>query len=286
MSEEVIIHYVGRRQPPLYGTLSTDITGGDPLPPTATVRFLMRQVGTSTTKVDAPAVVVSEPLNQVRYDWAALDVDTEGFYVGWWRVTISGQDQDTPEFPVWIRAHAPVTNQYVSVEELKTSAQLTGETYADPDIKRSIEAACAAVDSITGRTFTLAAPATRLFTPVSDSWLYIGYVTSITSVLSDTTAWTENTHYYLDGGDTLRVLGGYRFPLAARGVSVTANFGVASVPPEVAEATQIIAAQLVKRKREAVFGVVASTLTGEAIRIARYDPHIDALLGEHTHIEL
>lgn len=282
MSEEPIVHFLNQRQPPLYGTLSTDSVT-DPLPAGATVAFSMREVGSSTLKIDhVAATVTDEPGNIVRYDWAANDVNTAGFYVGWWTVTISGQTEDTPEFPVWIRTHAPVTNQYVSVADLKTSAQLIGESFADRAILRSIEAASNAIDSITGTTFALAASSTRLFTPVSDTYLIIGDVTSVTTVLVDGTAWVQGTDYYLDGNDTLRVLNGKLFTRAPQAVSVTANFGFAAVPPEITEAAEIIAAQLVKRKREAVFGVVATALTGEAIRIARFDPHVDMLLAKHT----
>ena len=242
----------------------------------------MRAVESSVLKVDATATVVSEPLNQVRYDWAALDVDTAGFYVGWWNVTISGQDEDTPEFLLEMRAHSPLTAEYVSVEEMKNSLSLGGETYADQDISRAVQSASRVVDSMTQRSFGPPVAETRIFTPVSPDYLYIGHVTAITAVSTNGAAWTQGTEYFLDGSDTLRTLSLHAFTVTAQGVSVTASYGYTSVPPEIVEATQIIAVQLLRRVREAPFGVLASALDGPAIRIGRFDPQVDALLSAHT----
>ena len=59
--------------------------------------------GSSTTQ--APA--------EVRYDWAAADVDTSGEYVGWFIRTAAGvtehfpnQDPDDPEFKIIFRAES------------------------------------------------------------------------------------------------------------------------------------------------------------------------------------
>jgi hypothetical protein len=167
------------------------------------------------------------------------------------------------------------------VEDLKNSANLTGESYPDRDIERALTAASNVVDEITGRTFGPAAASTQTFTPVSEMYLYVGNVSAITNVTVQGTIWVAGTDYYLDGGDTIRVIGVRRLPRIPGSVSITATYGYSAVPPEISEATQLIAAQLVKRKREAPFGVLASTFTGEAIRIGRFDPHIDSLLSRY-----
>lgn len=288
MSEQPIVHYVGKRQPPLFGTLSTD-SSTDPLPAGATVTFSMRLVNSSTLKVNAAsAVVVDEPNNLVRYDWAAADVDTAGTYVGWWTVTISGQSEDTPEFLIVIQQHAPVSPQYISVEEMKQSLGLGGENYADQDIERAIKAASKAVDSLCDPTYSgssgyfTSVTETRTFTATGDWYLYTGPISTVTAVSNNGTAWTQGTEYFIDGGDTLRTLSLNAFSLAGNAISVTGTFGYATIPPEVVEATQIIAAQLLRRVREAPFGVLASALDGPAIRIGRFDPQVDLLLAAHT----
>lgn len=289
MSESPIVHYVGSRQPPLFGTLSAD-SPTDPLPAGSTAAFSMRLVNSSTLKIDhAAATVVSEPLNQLRYDWQAADVNTAGYYVGWWTVTISGQTEDTPEFLIEMRAHVPLSPQYVSLEEMKQSLSLGGESYADQDIMRAIVSASKVVDSMcdptyTGSTGLFGPPVTetRTFTATGDWYLYTGPISAITAVSNNGSAWTSGTHYFIDGGDTLRTLSLNSFSLSGNAISVTATFGYTSVPPEVVEATQIIAVQLLRRVREAPFGVLASALDGPAIRIGRFDPQVDALLAAHT----
>lgn len=283
MSEFPWIQYKGNRQPPY--SFQITIEGRPPpdvIPAGATVKMQMRSVTSSTLKIDALATIDDAVNGLGHYDWAALDVDTAGTYVAWQRVTLAGgQFEDTPELPVIVLDHVPLGNQYVSVSEMKASLTLSGETYADGDIQRALEAAANVVDDMTRRSFGPAASSTQLFTPVSQFYLYIGNVTSITSVSVEGTAWVENTDYYLNGGDTLRVLGGKLFPRAARSVSVTAFYGYAAVPPEIKEATQIIATQLLRRAREAPFGVLATSLDGPAIRIGRFDPQVDACLSRY-----
>lgn len=277
MTDEPIVHYKDARQPPIRGVIELD---GTPVNLTGnTVKFQMRAVGAQTLKVDAAASIDSAPAGTVHYDFAAADVDTAGFYVAWWRVILpSGQYEDAPEFLFEVRAHSPLTNQYISVEELKDSLTLSGESYADPDIARAIEAASNVIDELCGGSFTPTI-ATRKFTPVSPNYIRTGPISSVTAVSNDGTAWTEGTNYFIDGGDTLRTLFGYSFILAPQVVSVTATFGVNPIPSEIKTATSIIATQVLRRVREAPFGVLATSLDGPAIRLGRSDPQVDQLLA-------
>jgi len=50
------------------------------------------------------------------------------------------------------------------------------------------------------------------------------------------------------------------------------------VPDAIKEATSILAAQLAGRVRMAPYGVQGFGLEGEAVRIARTDPHISLLI--------
>lgn len=187
----------------------------------------------------------------------------------------------------------PPPHRYVTIDQLKASLSITSTDW-DADLTRAADAATAVVDSITRRYFlTGAASEIRYFTPISPHYLYIADVISITQVVSSGSSFiegepvsnvilVENTDYYLDETDTLRVLGGFRFwPGKARSVQVTAQWGFASVPQEVVEATQIIATQLFKRVREAPFGVLATSLDGPAVRLGREDPQVRALLGDY-----
>lgn len=97
--------FKGNRSPSLTDTIRID---GVPFDLTgSTVKFRMRQVGSSTLKVDTAASVVLAATGQVEYLWAALDVDTAAVYLGWWQVTLPGGNlQNTPEFVVEIDDNA------------------------------------------------------------------------------------------------------------------------------------------------------------------------------------
>ena len=278
MSEH-ILHYVGKRQPPLETTITTD-GSTDPLPVGATLAFSMREVGTSTLKVSAAAAtIVSEPLNTGRYDWAAADVDTAGPYLGWWTVTATGQSVDTPEFLIQIVAHVPAP-AYVELEEIRSTLELRETTHADKDLLIAIEAASSAVDMLTGRTFVHEVGATRRYTPIAEEFVAIDPVTSITSLSVNDTAWVEDTDYYQDAQSVLRTLNGRKFHRSNQSVVIVGDFGYEEVPAEIKASTTIIASQIVKRAREAPFGVLAMTLDGSAIRIGRTDPTVDLMLAK------
>jgi hypothetical protein len=102
-----LVWYVGDRNPSISENITID---GVPFDLSAsTVKFKMRAAGSSTLKVDAAATIVTPPGTDgvVRYDWAALDVDTAGDYLAWWEVTTGGKVQAVSEFFLEIRPHAP-----------------------------------------------------------------------------------------------------------------------------------------------------------------------------------
>jgi hypothetical protein len=270
---------VGNRNPSITENLvyedgtPVDLTG-------ATVAFKMRAVGSSTLKVNAAATVVGPAVNgNVRYDWAAVDVDTAGDWLVWWTVTVAGKTQDMLEVLIRIVAHAPSTG-YVELEEIRSTLEIRETTHADKDLLLAIEAASAVVDMLCGQTFALEAAGTRKYTPLAEDFLAIAPVTSITSLSSNGTAWVEGTDYYQDDQAVLRTLNGRKFYRANQSVTIVGDFGFEAVPAEIKAATTIIASQIMKRAKEAPFGVLALTLDGSAIRIGRTDPTVDLMLAK------
>lgn len=259
------------------------------------------------------ATITNAAEGRVERDWQVGETANPGFYLGSWRVTFSGGDVQTfPNsgfFLVHITETAPVAlgSLYLAVEDLKDTLELSNLSYADKDVGRSVSAASRAVDAWTGRRFYLTPAAAgtymaRLFTPTRQGVLLIDDLAELGTAgveAADSagvyTTWTLNTDYKLepanavaDGQPFTRIRALERssfitdsvgFPYWPASVRITGRWGWPTLPDEVVQATQILATQLLRRVREAPFGVVGIGLEGEAIRLSKTDPQIVQLLG-------
>lgn len=190
-------------------------------------------------------------------------------------------------------------HEYASVGDVKQALELHGETFADPDITRALTAASRGLDKLLDRRFWLDDDNTQVrYYTAQDGWVEIDDLVDLTTFQTDDdgngtfdTTWTENTHFVLeplnaaaDGEPWTRVkvtaAGSYGLPCHVRGIKVTGQFGWTDVPAGVKEATIILAARLLKRVREAPFGVVMIG-TDSAERLARSDPDVMFLVGHY-----
>jgi hypothetical protein len=293
---EQLMWMVSNRQPSVSETITAN---GVPVDLSAsTVRFKMRPINGSTLKVDQPAVIVNAPLGQVRYDWLAADVDTAGQYLVWWEVTTSSKTQDMSEAVIEFRAHAPFTNSYVELEELKSSTELTSTSFADQDLQNAIIGASRVVDKLAGQRFYLDVDANqvRYYTASLEDELRIDPLVTFTSLTTDDdnngvfeNTWVRDTDFVLepinataDGipFDTIRRLSGGNFswPSYPNRIKLTGKFGWANIPEAVKVMTTILAARYTKRLREAPFGIAGFDAIGAVVRISRSDPDIVQLL--------
>lgn len=296
---------VGNRNPSITDTIMVDDTVFDLS--SSTVKFMMRAVGSSTPKVNATAVIVNPPGTdgEVRYDWAAADVDTAGNYLVWWEVTTAGKTEDVGEALIEFRAHAgPAATSYVELEEMKQTLALQGESYADMDIQRALGAASRAIDGYKNTRF-FQSEETRYYTPdPCKKWLEIDDLVNLGTVAIPTstitvdmtgdgvyeTTWTDGVDFDLtpDNADldgqpfseiVLRPQAGRVFPNYRRSVKITAVFGWPEVPELVLSATSILAHRWLRRRREAPFGVIATGIeNGAVIRLSRTDPDVAFML--------
>lgn len=182
---------------------------------------------------------------------------------------------------------------------------MASETFADPEITLALTAASRGIDGATRRRFWTDADAlqVRHYTPVSAGWLSVDDLVALTSLKTDTdgdgtfeNAWTLNTDFVLEPLNAAadarpwtsvsrHPRGSYReFPVdLPRSVQVTGKFGWDSVPEAIKEATMILASKLLRRVREAPFGVVTVGIDeGVAMRIARTDPDVRFLIADYT----
>lgn len=295
--------YVGNKNPSITETITID---GVPKDLTGhTVKLKMRLANSSTLKVNADALVVSAVAGTVRYDWTGTDTDTAGNYLLWWEVTTTagGNVQDVGEAFVQILAHAPVSQDYVEFEELKSTLTLQGASFADLDVKIAISSASRAIDELTDRRFYPDADAAqvRYYSPEWADVLYVDDIVTITSLKTDDAGdgtfentLVLNTDYTreplnaaLDGEPytCLRIhpLSSREFPIMyPRTVELTGKFGWLVPPAPIKQATTILAHRLLKRAREVPFGVSGVGIDGSVVRIMAQDPDVVSLVQPYS----
>lgn len=185
-----------------------------------------------------------------------------------------------------------MANEYMTLEELKATRELTGKVFADMDMARELETASRAVDELCDRRFYIdTVDVTRYYTARSPGLVFIDDLSTpaATPVTVDGQAWTLNTDYVFeplngaaDGKPYTHIgaTGGRSFPLDKRKVAVTGRWGWATVPPQVKTATGLLATILLLRVREAPMGVVFGGLEqSAATRLGRNDPQVMMLLS-------
>lgn len=199
-----------------------------------------------------------------------------------------------------------MANEYVSTSELKATVSLTGETYADPDLSLALTAASRAIDHVTGRRFWRDPNANqvRYYTPSSSGVLWIDDLETLTELAVDDDddgtyeqVWTsgeyalEPANAPADGWPYTRIVVRQRrtshyFPCWPQSVRVTGRFGWNATPDAIKQATGIVAARLVKRSREAPFGITGIGADGIAVRAAQIaqDPEVQLLIGPYVRV--
>lgn len=169
---------------------------------------------------------------------------------------------------------------YVTPSAFRGSVNMP-DGVGDDDIERALAAASGAVEEMTQRRFWMdPADVTRIYTAQTQRLCMVDDLAVLTSVTVDGTALDladvlrEPANANADGKPYLWLTSRRNaFVVDDQAVQVTGRFGWPEVPPQVEQFVQIVAAKLVKRTREAPFGMVnPSGLEGQAIRLAREDP--------------
>lgn len=298
--------FVGNRNPSITEKLTSD---GEPVNLSSGinhVEFLARDAGgTALICFGTAALVSGGTFGDVRYDWTAGDIAPGGILseermpLVWWRVVYAdGHTQDLNEALIRVSQHDPTMGDgaiaYVELEAIKNTLSLTGQTYADPDIRVALGAASRGIDEICDRRFYPDPDANqvRYYQASSPTGsVEIDDLSELTKVSIDLSGGTAFAYDLVANRDfTLEPLNAaadgkpweelclgpsprYYWPAYPRSVRVTGRFGWTYIPAGVQEACTILTTRLMRRMREAPFGVVTN-MDGEAIRIARSDPDV------------
>lgn len=196
------------------------------------------------------------------------------------------------------------TGDYTTLADVKDEMNLGSQTTQDTSIAAAITAASRALDNLCNRRFYAdAADADYYFTPSSINMLHFGATEfdAITTFAVDFNGdgvfeqtWAADTEYVaypLNRATpyrpiqwvTVHPLSARMFPLGyPRTVQVTGKAGWGTTPDPIVEACKLLAVQVVKRKREAPFGVLS--FAEVAAHIARTDPQFGLLVDGYRRL--
>lgn len=175
---------------------------------------------------------------------------------------------------------------YVAPSAFRDSVSVP-DGVGEDDIERAIAAASGAVEEMTQRRFWLDPEnVTRVYTAQTARLCMVNDLTVLTSVTSDGTdvdladVLREPANAVADGKPTLWLTSRRAaFSCDDQAIAVTGRFGWPEVPSQVEQFVHIVAAKLLKRTREAPFGMVNTAgVEGAAVRLAREDPDAHMLV--------
>jgi hypothetical protein len=188
-----------------------------------------------------------------------------------------------------------ITNGYTTLVEVKNILRLT-DSIDDSLLEICIESASRQIDSHCERVFTNGT-ATRVYIPSDSYTVEIDDLVSLTTLETSSdgdgfdTVWNSNDYQlmplngYISGiqrpYDIITAVDDLFFPIIGKEatVRVTGLFGWSSVPTDIRQACNLIAIRQYKRY-DSPLGVAGFGDLG-AIRVSRFDPDVETLLGPY-----
>lgn len=195
-----------------------------------------------------------------------------------------------------------ITNGYCSLAELKAALRIA-DSIDDALLELAIESASREIDGYTGRHFW-SGTATKTFIPSDPFVMDIPDLVSVTSVKSTTqtqwdTLWSAGD-YQLEPLNNVvaglawpytrvRAIDAYLFPVwdarvpagAEASVQIVGVWGWSAVPIAIKQATVILAMRIFKRL-DAPLGMITNDMG--SMRVGRFDPDVEALVGPYRRI--
>jgi hypothetical protein len=266
--------------------LEHEVTDADGVLINATVLLtLTRPDGTTFS----PAPTVTNPSTGIYRSTPVPDM--VGGWAGAW--TTSGAVVSVKAISFWVADPAPAA--YTTLPLVKESLGKETSDTRDDLINQAISAASRLIDRRCGRRFYADRTATaRVFSApgqtlseLGDVSLLVDDIASLTDLAvatGSTGSWTavdtwdtapDNALEY--GRPITQIRASYGWLPTLGRIQVTARWGWPAVPDEIAQAAQMLAARLYRRK-DSPQGVVGSAEWG-AVRVSRVDPDVEALIG-------
>lgn len=191
------------------------------------------------------------------------------------------------------------TFDYITLANLKAFIGNIPDTDDDTALNQAIDAACEQINGYCMRRFDLQSNKTRYYTPEFSDMAFFDDLVTATAFQTDEDAdglyessWSSEDYFLLpynaaeEGepytcAEVNRHLGSYAFPVGVqRGLRITGNWGYATVPLAIQQATTILAARLFRRNK-AAFGVVGSAEMGQVMVIPKLDPDVIQLIDPY-----
>ena len=195
------------------------------------------------------------------------------------------------------------TDLYTDLATVKESLKATSvDPERDALIEGAIRSACRLIDRRTGRRFYADQIASARTFPVIGRSLYrdggqvlliddiaddagLAVASGSTGAWSTLTGWETGPDNALAYGQAITELHGLCGWLPVRGrIQVTAVWGWPTVPDEIAQAAQLLAARLYRRK-DSPQGVLGNSEWGPT-RVSRTDPDVEALIAPYSLIAI
>jgi len=203
-----------------------------------------------------------------------------------------------------------ITNGYATLAEVKAAARIpSADTIDDALLELSIEASSREIDGATERFFYSSGTATRTYIPQDLFLLETDDIVSVTTIKSDSTGeggfdltW-DDADYQLEplngiaGGivtpfTRIRAVGAKLWPIyeprdinaGQASVQITGVFGFSAVPIAIKHATILMSLRLMKRF-DSPLGAAGFGDLG-VVRVSRFDPDIEALIGPFKKVRM
>ena len=179
-----------------------------------------------------------------------------------------------------------MTLHYVQAGAFKSSMSIQ-TSIPEADVNMALHAAEKAVERVAGKRkfWPDTTPSTRYFATTDQYQVYIDDIADVDTVEVDGGAVTgyvlgpvnaaTNDEPYTNLSCTSPIF----TTIEPDGVAVTGTWGWPAIPAEVPQMVTILASRMLKRTREAPFGVVtAGSIEGIAVQLAKTDPEVGILM--------